>query len=408
MAAQIKPAQEIAPERLLAIVAAVAKEARPHVEPRPTLDSSLEKELGLDSLARVELVLRLEKEFGSSLPEQALGTSETPRDLLRFLLSGAGHEAKIADRTVVSLAQGEGVRAPTDAQAATLSEALAYHVEHQPERLTVFMYEGEKEFPLSYRALWDGALGYAAHLAAEGLQPGQMVAIMLPTCKEYLYAFYGVLLAGGVPVPLYPPARLTTIEDHMTRHVGILKSAGASIMITVPEAKALAYLLRAQVDSLQKVLVPADLDGDYDRGFKAVRVKPGEMGFLQYTSGSTGSPKGVVLSQANLMANVRAMGAAVNANPGDVFVSWLPLYHDLGLIGANFASLVLGFPTVLMSPLAFLSRPASWMRAITAIAAPCRAARTSASSFACAASRTRRWRESTCRRGASPSTPPSR
>ena len=88
------------------------------------------------------------------------------------------------------------------------------------------------------------------------------------------------------------------------------------------------------------------------------------MGFLQYTSGSTGNPKGVVLSHANLMANVRAMGAAVSANPADVFVSWLPLYHDLGLIGANFASLVLGFPTVLMSPLAFLSRPASWMRAI--------------------------------------------
>ena len=83
---------------------------------------------------------------------------------------------------------------------------------------------------------------------------------MLPTCKEYLYSFYGVLLAGGVPVPLYPPARLTTIEDHMTRHVGILKSAGATIMITMPEAKPLAYLLRAQVESLRLVLVPADLD----------------------------------------------------------------------------------------------------------------------------------------------------
>jgi acyl-CoA synthetase (AMP-forming)/AMP-acid ligase II len=79
------------------------------------------------------------------------------------------------------------------------------------------MYEEQKEFPLSYRALWDGAAGCAAGLAQAGLQPGQMVAIMLPTCKEYLYSFYGVLLAGGVPVPLYPPARLTTIEDHMTR-----------------------------------------------------------------------------------------------------------------------------------------------------------------------------------------------
>lgn len=355
--------QEILPERLLAIVVAVAKEARPHVEPRADLDSSLEKDLGLDSLARVELVLRLEKEFGASLPEQALATSETPRDLLRFLLGSVGHEARVADTAVASLVQSQGVPAPTNEQAATLTEALEYHVERQPGRLTVFMYEDGNEFPLSYQALWDGAMGYAAQLNRAGLQPGQMVAIMLPTCKEYLFCFYGVLLAGGVPVPLYPPARLTTIEDHMSRHVGILRSAGAAMMVTVPEAKPLAYLLRAQVESLHTVLVPADLEGG-SAGFTRVRPKPGDMGFLQYTSGSTGNPKGVVLSHANLMANVRAMGAAVNANPEDVFVSWLPLYHDLGLIGANFASLVLGFPTVLMSPLAFLSRPASWMRAI--------------------------------------------
>ena len=357
-------ATEIKPERVLEVVAAVAREARPHVEPHVTLDSSLERELGLDSLARVELVLRLEKAFGASLPERALATSETPRDLLRFLLASAGHAPQAADRSVASLVQTEGVRPPSETQARTLTEALEYHVEHQPDRLTVFMYEEQKEFPLSYRALWDGAIGYAARLTHAGLQRGQMVAIMLPTCKEYLYSFYGVLLAGGVPVPLYPPARLTTIEDHMKRHVGILKSAAPVIMITVPEAKALAYLLRAQVESLNLILVPDELNSSSDKSFKPVHGKPGETGFLQYTSGSTGSPKGVVLSHANLMANVRAMGAAVNAGPEDVFVSWLPLYHDLGLIGANFASLVLGFPTVLMSPLAFLSRPVSWMRAI--------------------------------------------
>ena len=356
--------ETIKPERLLEIVAAVTKEARPNVEPHVTLDSSLEKELGLDSLARVELVLRLEKEFAASLPEQALATGETPRDLLRFLLASAGHATQAADISVASLVQTGQVRAPTESQARSLTEALEYHVERQPDRLTVFMYEEQQEYPLTYRALWDGAIGYAAQLTREGLQPGQMVAIMLPTCRQYLFSFYGVLLAGGVPVPLYPPARLTTIEDHMTRHVGILKSAGPTIMITVPQAKALAYLLRAQVESLQRVLVPADLEKSSAESFNPVHGKPGDTGFLQYTSGSTGSPKGVVLSHANLMANVRAMGAAVSAGPEDVFVSWLPLYHDLGLIGANFASLVLGFPTVLMSPLAFLSRPASWMRAI--------------------------------------------
>ncbi|TAK45563.1 MAG: acyl-phosphate glycerol 3-phosphate acyltransferase [Betaproteobacteria bacterium] len=353
--------QEIQPERLLAIVAEVAREARPNVTPRVALDTALEKELGLDSLARVELVLRLEREFSTSLPEQALATSETPRDLLRFLLGSAGHAPRAADTSVASLVQAESVRPPTEAQ--SLVEALEYHVERQPDRLTVHLYEEGEEYPITYRALWDGALGYAARLAEAGLQPGQMVAIMLPTCKEYLYSFYGVLLAGGVPVPLYPPARLTTIEDHMTRHVGILKSAGATLMITIPEAKALAYLLRAQVESLRAVLMPSDLQGS-GAGYSPARSKPGDIGFLQYTSGSTGNPKGVVLSHANLLANVQAMGRAARTSSADVFVSWLPLYHDMGLIGGCFATMFLGFPVVLMSPLAFLSRPSAWLRAI--------------------------------------------
>jgi 1-acyl-sn-glycerol-3-phosphate acyltransferase len=349
------------PNKLLSVVAAVAREARPNVEVYVALDSSLERELGLDSLARVELVLRLEREFSASLPEQALASSETPRDLLRFLLASVGQAAHVADRSVASLAQSEGVRPPEQAQ--TLIEALQYHVERQPERLTVFLYEEQKEVPLTYRALWDGALRYAARLAEEGLMPGQTVAIMLPTCKEYLFCFYGVLMTGAIPVPLYPPARLATIEDHMTRHVGILKSAGACVMVTIPEAKPLAWLLRAQVETLRGVLVPADFETG-GSAFSPARVASGHIAFLQYTSGSTGNPKGVVLTHANLLANVRAMGKAVRAVPNDVFVSWLPLYHDLGLIGACFATMVLGFPVVLMSPLVFLSRPSQWMRAI--------------------------------------------
>jgi 1-acyl-sn-glycerol-3-phosphate acyltransferase len=347
--------------KLLAVVQAVAREARPHLEPHVALDSHLEKELGLDSLARVELVLRLEREFAASLPEQALGAAETPRDLLRFLLSSAGQAPRGADTSVASLSQSTDVRAPF--QARTLTEALEYHVERQPARLCVHLYEEGRETPITYRQLYDGALGYAARLSQAGLQPGQRVAIMLPTCKEYLFSFYGVLLAGGVPVPLYPPARLTTIEDHMTRHVGILKNAGASLMITIPEAKALAYLLRAQVETLRAVLMPQDLDGG-GTSFAPVRGQPGDIGFLQYTSGSTGSPKGVVLTHANLIANVIAMGKGARAGADDVFVSWLPLYHDMGLIGGCFATMFLGFPVVLMSPLAFLSHPRAWMRAM--------------------------------------------
>ena len=85
---------------------------------------------------------------------------------------------------------------------------------------------------------------------------------------------------------------------------------------------------------------------------------------IQYTSGSTGDPKGVVLSHANLLANIRAMGEAIEASSNDVFVSWLPLYHDMGLIGAWLACLYYGAPTTIMPPLAFLADPARWLRTI--------------------------------------------
>jgi len=98
----------IDPNRVLSVVAAVAREARPSFDTYITLDSSLERDLGLDSLARVEVVLRLEREFSLSLPEQALASSETPRDLLRFLLAGRGHAPQAADRTVASLARDRG------------------------------------------------------------------------------------------------------------------------------------------------------------------------------------------------------------------------------------------------------------------------------------------------------------
>src|ERR671934_480041 len=138
--------QPIDANRLLGVVAEVAREARPHVDSYVALDSALERDLGLDSLARVELVLRLEREFAASLPEQALASSETPRDLLRFLLASAGQAPASADRSVASLVQAEGVRPPE--QAKTLADALEYHVERQPDRLTVHLYDEQGEHPL--------------------------------------------------------------------------------------------------------------------------------------------------------------------------------------------------------------------------------------------------------------------
>jgi 1-acyl-sn-glycerol-3-phosphate acyltransferase len=197
-----------------------------------------------------------------------------------------------------------------------------------------------------------------------GVRPGETVAIMLATSVDYFAAFFGVLLAGAVPVPLYPPARSAHFDDYLRRQIGILDNAQSVALVTSLDAERVARVLRAPLASLRHVTTVADLE----RGHPAeVRppVRADDIALLQYTSGSTGSPKGVVLTHADLLANIRAMAQAARVDASDIFVSWLPLYHDMGLIGAWLGSMCIGFPLVLMSPVSFLVRPVRWLRAIS-------------------------------------------
>jgi 1-acyl-sn-glycerol-3-phosphate acyltransferase len=195
------------------------------------------------------------------------------------------------------------------------------------------------------------------------LLPGQTVAIMLPTGTDYFYSFMGILMAGGIPVPLYPPARLTQIEDHLRRHLDILNNARVRFLITISEAQPIARLLKSQVASLRKTVGVDELSTAATHRSRPPS-KAADIAFLQYTSGSTGTPKGVVLTYDNLLANIRAMAKTFDVDASDTFVSWLPLYHDMGLIGAWLSSLYCAMPLILISPLAFLTRPSRWLWAI--------------------------------------------
>jgi 1-acyl-sn-glycerol-3-phosphate acyltransferase len=186
---------------------------------------------------------------------------------------------------------------------------------------------------------------------------------MLPTEKDYFFTFFGILLTGCVPVPLYPPARLNQIKDHLNRQCSILNNCKTPYLITLPEAKSFAHLLKARVKTLKGIMTVKDLSHQGD-SFKEIDIDEQELAFLQYTSGSTGIPKGVCLTHANLMASVKTMGKALQMNGNDVVVSWLPLYHDMGLIGAWLTSLYHGILVVIMSPLTFLNRPQRWLWAI--------------------------------------------
>ena len=355
----------VSAESLLQILTELMTELHPDAagHRQITLDSELDRDLGLDSLARMELFSRLEKEFDVKLPERVLLSAQTPRDLLRCIHQqtediAAAPPAKPASRTEEPAERREvGL-----AEAKTLIDVLEQHSRLQPEALHITLLTGEDEIPLSYDQLRQGALRIAAQLRGLELAPGEPVAIMLPTCADYFYSFFAILYCGGIPVPLYPPARPTQIEEHVRRHRKILANAGTKILITVPEIKAVARLLMSQVPELTKIVTTDSLHGQPEP--LPLLHKEHDIAFLQYTSGSTGDPKGVVLTHANLLANIRAMGRVCRVTAGDVFVSWLPLYHDMGLIGAWLGSLCHGCRLVVMPPLSFLARPERWLRTI--------------------------------------------
>jgi len=346
--------------RLLDIVGGLAGELHVQSAPVVNLDSRLEQDLGLDSLSRAELLLRIEHEFGVALPEQTLVSAESPRDLL-LLIDRAAPRAALARTELRPLTQGPGV---SPAHAQTLTDVLDWHVALHPDKLHIYLYgESDSAADITYGNLREGARAVAAGLVAHGVEPGQPVAIMLPTGEDYLFSFFGILIAGGIPVPIYPPASWSKIEDHLRRHAGILANSQARLLITVARAKPLFVLMRAHADALRGIVTVAEL-AVHASAEPHIGRSASDLAFLQYTSGSTGSPKGVSLTHANLLANIRATGAAIQVQSEDVFVSWLPLYHDMGLIGAWLGSLYYGIPLALMSPLAFLARPSRWLWAI--------------------------------------------
>ncbi len=328
------------------------------------LDSSLAHDLGFDSLARAELVLRIEEDFDVHLPTQALAVVESPRDLLREILRARSKgEAGRADDAVAAIQLRQVQSSPGTAQ--TLQEVLAWHVREHPEREHIYLYGDDEQVAeiITYERLQREAQRIADGLLQHDVEPGQPVAIMLPTCADYFFTFFGILLARAVPVPLYPPARPSQVEDHLRRQASILNTSGASLLITVPEAMQLAPLVKSLAPQLRHMRTVDDVRGA-GNPVAVGRPGAGDTAFLQYTSGSTGDPKGVVLTHANLLANIRAMGAALEVSSEDVFVSWLPLYHDMGLIGAWLGSMYFSIPLVSIPPQLFLARPRLWLRAI--------------------------------------------
>jgi 1-acyl-sn-glycerol-3-phosphate acyltransferase len=357
--------QELRERDLIALMRELVRELHPQrirfIDVLPS--SHIERDLGIDSLGRTELILRIERTFRVRLPVQSIGEAETVEDLVRALEQAGPARERIGLEIPVASALPS---VPAASRARTLLEVLDWHAAQHPDRLHLTVLQDEATIlgTLTYGELAIRARQIACGLIARDIAPGDRVALMLPTSIDFFTAFFGILYAGAIPVPIYPPMRLSQLEDHLRRQTGILRNAGACLLITMPEGRRLAGLLRAQVETLSAIESVASVEASA-APIELPQLKDSDsVALIQYTSGSTGDPKGVVLSHANLLANIRAMGGVMEASSTDIFVSWLPLYHDMGLIGAWLGCLHFAAPLYAMSPLSFLVRPESWLWAI--------------------------------------------
>ncbi len=325
-----------------------------------TVDLSLEQDLGIDSLKKAELIHRIEGCFDVRLPDTLVSEVNQLKDIA-MAVQEAGPLRLIEQREFTPILE-EAHFNPSSA--GTLIDVLMGYGKKEPNRPHIYLQDEDAvEQIISYGQLLEVAKKVAHGLREHGFEKGETAAIMLPTSVDFFYAFFGILFAGGIPVPIYPPFRPDQIEEYVKREVVILRNAGVRVLITFHKAKTLSKLLQPFVPSLMAVTTVDALI--QPRGGKLhLSFEGDDSALIQYTSGSTGDPKGVLLSHNNLLANIRAYGEATQVKSTDSVVSWLPLYHDMGLIGAWLGALYHGIPITILSPITFLTRPERWLWSI--------------------------------------------
>lgn len=265
-----------------------------------------------------------------------------------------------------------------------MSETLATRLEQAARGAgaITFVDLRERETKLSHAELFDRASRAAAGLAARGVVPGDRVAIVAATSPEFFDGFFGAVLAGAVPVPLYPPVRLGRLDEYHERTAAMLHAA--RVRLVLADARTRRVLGR----TIEKARPERGCEGlvGIQAGRALVRdLDPDALGFIQFSSGTTRAPKPVALTHRQILANVTAIGDTIltayperdglradqdGLRPEQVGVrhvaaSWLPLYHDMGLVGGLFTSLFHGRDLALIPPEHFIARPALWLRAIS-------------------------------------------
>jgi acyl-CoA synthetase (AMP-forming)/AMP-acid ligase II len=246
---------------------------------------------------------------------------------------------------------------------ATLVDMLRERADRQREREAfLFLRYRAVEQPeierLTYGALLARAKAVAGALQ-RGCARGDRALILAPPGLDYITAFFGCQLAGVTAVPAYPPRNV----KHMDRLKAIASDCGAAAVLTVADLA--GRLAEWGAGQLPHPIAVDALPDDVAATWRDANVRPHDLAFLQYTSGTTGTPKGVMVGHDNLMASLTAVAACLGSSADDIAVSWLPPYHDFGLVGGLLLPVFAGYRSVMMPPAAFLQKPSRWIRALS-------------------------------------------
>ncbi len=244
-------------------------------------------------------------------------------------------------------------------------DLLTYRAEHEPEKIAyTFLDRGETEASkLTYKQLGEQVKAIAASLQSLNAA-GERALLLYQPGLDFIAAFFGCLYAGVIAVPAYPPRR----NQKLSRLQAIIQDAEAKIVLT---STSLLQNLQTSfdkdgVDSSQLHWLATDgLSQDFAQAWQPQELDQHTLAFLQYTSGSTGNPKGVMVSHSNLLANSSVIHKLFGHRSNSQGLIWLPPYHDMGLIGGILQPLYGGFPVTLMSPVDFLQKPIRWLQAIS-------------------------------------------
>ncbi|MBK9266353.1 MAG: AMP-binding protein [Polyangiaceae bacterium] len=251
----------------------------------------------------------------------------------------------------------------------TLVDLLNRQSADVPDRPALrFLERGEVTGPIAtwtYADLTMCARAIARWLRSQGVQPGDRVILLYPTGLEFIAVFFGCLMARVVAVPAWPPE-----PPRMARGVAaveaIARDCAPTAVLTTSAFAGFAAAMAEQLPGLAALrLLPTDAVAATTDDVLPVSPDPTALAFLQYTSGSTGSPKGVRVTHANLLANQQMIGQAMRIAPGAEVMGWLPLYHDMGLIGNVIQTIYVGGSLTFISPMHFIERPLRWLEAIS-------------------------------------------